>query len=81
MPVGDFMGDFFKVPRPYDTVDLLSSRQAFSRVPIRSTTVEDLCTHLVSSGALLSMLALTPSAVDSFEQADGEQIAMPRIRF
>ena len=80
MPVGDFMGDFLKVPRPYDIVDLLSSRQAFSRVPIRSTTVEDLCT-LVSSGALLSMLALTPSAVDSSEQADEEQIAMHRIRF
>ena len=81
MPVGDFMGDFLKVPRPYDIVDLLSSRQAFSRVPIRSTTVEDLCAHLVSSGALLSMLALTPSAVDSSEQADEEQIAMHRIRF
>ena len=80
MPVGDFMGDVLKVPRPYDTVDLLSSRQAFSHVPIRSTTVEDLCTHLVSSGALLSMLALTPSAVDSPEQADEEQVAMPCVQ-
>ena len=79
MPVGDFMGDFLKVPRPYDTVDLLSSRQAFSRVPSRASTVQDLCAHLVSSGTLLSVLALTPSAVDSSEQADEEQVAMPRI--
>ena len=51
MPVGDFMGDFLKVPHPCDETDLLLHRHAFSRVPTHARTVEELCTYLVSSGA------------------------------
>ena len=81
MPVHDFMKDFLWVPHPFDEVDLLSSRQAFSRVPTCASTVKDLCTHLVSGGVLVTMFTheLIPCADDSSEQADEEQVAMSRI--
>ena len=53
MPVRDFMRDFLKVPHTCNTGDLLSSRHAFSRVPARASTPEDLSDPLVRPAVVL----------------------------
>ncbi|RDX42653.1 hypothetical protein OH76DRAFT_92715 [Lentinus brumalis] len=49
MPVHEFMRDFLYVPHPCNAVDLLSSRQAFNRVPSRAATSEELCGFLLDA--------------------------------
>lgn len=65
MPVHEFMRDFLYVPHPCDAIDLLSSRQAFNRVPSRAATSEELCGYLVRAAPplILSQLTNAPQVV------------------